>query len=384
MAATSVNESNEINNLTGSDNGPGSVLQAPSPLLDVLKAVTGITAVLNEDRQILYANEEFLQLLGMKGIESVLGKRPGEAVACIHASETGLGCGTSDACSVCGSVTAIKESQKSGRKTVRETRVTTISDGVLRSWDIKVGSSPLKLGDKILLLFTVEDISPVKRRENLERAFFHDILNSAGNLNSLMMIMKDEPDPSKIKEIMKIAEEASQDLIDEIFAHRQIRDAENGDLAVKIENFDANELFRSVICKMINTPLAGNKRIIFNEGNGTVLLKTDRIILKRILMNLIKNSLEASEKSGIIQAGTDVIGDDVILSVKNDTVMSEDVRRQIFQRSFTTKGPGRGLGTYSIRLLTENYLKGKVNFTSSENEGTIFRVILPQNGPKTN
>jgi sensor histidine kinase regulating citrate/malate metabolism len=65
--------------------------------------------------------------------------------------------------------------------------------------------------------------------------------------------------------------------------------------------------------------------------------------------------------------------------VKNVGVMPHDVQMQIFQRSFSTKGRGRGIGTYSIRLLTENYLKGKVSFTSNEVEGTVFSVELSKN-----
>lgn len=49
---------------------------------------------------------------------------------------------------------------------------------------------------------------------------------------------------------------------------------------------------------------------------------------------------------------------------------------QIFQRSFSTKGKGRGIGTYSVRLLSENYLKGNISFVSNEYEGTIFTVEL--------
>jgi sensor histidine kinase regulating citrate/malate metabolism len=62
--------------------------------------------------------------------------------------------------------------------------------------------------------------------------------------------------------------------------------------------------------------------------------------------------------------------------VKNENVMTEEVQMQLFHRSFSTKGNGRGLGTYSIRLLTENYLKGEVGFTSSASTGTIFTVTL--------
>lgn len=50
---------------------------------------------------------------------------------------------------------------------------------------------------------------------------------------------------------------------------------------------------------------------------------------------------------------------------------------QIFQRSFSTKGNGRGLGTYSIKFLTEKYLKAKVSFLSNENDGNTFKVDLP-------
>jgi sensor histidine kinase regulating citrate/malate metabolism len=50
---------------------------------------------------------------------------------------------------------------------------------------------------------------------------------------------------------------------------------------------------------------------------------------------------------------------------------------QIFQRSFSTKGAGRGLGTYSIKLLGERYLHGTVSFASSAEQGTIFQISLP-------
>jgi len=58
-------------------------------------------------------------------------------------------------------------------------------------------------------------------------------------------------------------------------------------------------------------------------------------------------------------------------------MMPEHVQRQVFNRSFSSKGVGRGLGTYSIRLLTEKYLKGRAWFTSNESEGTTFFIEIP-------
>jgi sensor histidine kinase regulating citrate/malate metabolism len=50
---------------------------------------------------------------------------------------------------------------------------------------------------------------------------------------------------------------------------------------------------------------------------------------------------------------------------------------QIFQRSFSTKGVNRGIGTYSIKLFTERYLRGKAWFTTDKLNGTNFYVKYP-------
>jgi sensor histidine kinase regulating citrate/malate metabolism len=59
--------------------------------------------------------------------------------------------------------------------------------------------------------------------------------------------------------------------------------------------------------------------------------------------------------------------------------MPREVQLQVFQRSFSTKArSGRGIGTYSIKLFVERYLKGTVGFTSDEPGGTTFTVTLPK------
>jgi len=64
--------------------------------------------------------------------------------------------------------------------------------------------------------------------------------------------------------------------------------------------------------------------------------------------------------------------------VHNAAVMLPTVQLQIFSRSFSTKGNGRGLGTYSIKLISEKYLRGHVAFVSNANEGTQFTVRYPR------
>jgi sensor histidine kinase regulating citrate/malate metabolism len=57
--------------------------------------------------------------------------------------------------------------------------------------------------------------------------------------------------------------------------------------------------------------------------------------------------------------------------------MPRSVQLQVFNRSFSTKGAGRGLGTYSMKLLTERFLGGRVWFTSTREAGTTFYASYP-------
>ncbi|MBK7132834.1 MAG: hypothetical protein IPH69_08465 [Bacteroidales bacterium] len=56
----------------------------------------------------MYSNQNFYRFLGLDSIESVLGKRPGEVVSCIHSTDEAAGCGTSVSCAYCGAVNAIR------------------------------------------------------------------------------------------------------------------------------------------------------------------------------------------------------------------------------------------------------------------------------------
>jgi sensor histidine kinase regulating citrate/malate metabolism len=51
-----------------------------------------------------------------------------------------------------------------------------------------------------------------------------------------------------------------------------------------------------------------------------------------------------------------------------------EISNRLFQRNFSTKSEaGRGIGTYSMKLFGEKVLGGKVSFTSSEEDGTLFK-----------
>jgi hypothetical protein len=348
---------------------------------EIFGAMTGIGAVIDKNRQIVYANDEFLSLLGINTIEPLLGKRPGEVVGCIHSEEETGGCGTSKACEYCGAVNAILESQKSGMKSMKETRISSIIDGKHKSWDLNVSSTPISISGEVFYVLMLQDISDEKRRFALERIFFHDLLNSAGGLNGLLTMLKEGTDPEEARELINLSEEASRDIIEEIILHRQLRSAEKGDLEVKIETVNSNALIESSIAKISSHDVGHGKQIVISDNSADLDFETDRVLFQRVIINLLKNALEATEKGGSV--GIEVVNvlDKLVFRISNTYVIPQEIQLQLFQRSFSTKGLSRGIGTYSIKLLTENYLKGKVSFVSNEKEGTVFSVELNKKFP---
>jgi signal transduction histidine kinase len=314
-------------------------------------------------------------------LESILGKRPGEVINCIHAEEEPMGCGTSSACAYCGAVTAILESQKSGKKAMKETRITRNIGGKTQSWDMNIMSTPIKLSGSMFYVLVLQDISDEKRRSALERIFFHDLLNTAGGLNGLLTILKEGTDPGEERELINLSEEVSRDILDEIMLHRQILAAEMGDLQIKIETVNTVDILSIAIGKIQLHEVGKNKTIVISDMVTNIDFETDRNLFQRVIINLLKNALEATEIEKSVTAGVESEGPKIRFWVKNDAVIPKDIQMQLFQRSFSTKGSGRGIGTYSIRLLTENYLKGKVSFVSNEEDRTIFSVELNKKFP---
>ena len=66
---------------------------------EIFNAVPDTLVVLNDKRQIVFANNSLLELLGAQDMQSVCGLRVGEVLGCVHARETPGGYGTTEHCS---------------------------------------------------------------------------------------------------------------------------------------------------------------------------------------------------------------------------------------------------------------------------------------------
>jgi nitrogen-specific signal transduction histidine kinase len=354
-------------------------LAADQMLRLIADAIPDVATILTPERQIIYANKALLDLISGSSPDDYLGDRPGELLNCIHATETIGGCGTTASCRFCGAVNAIIECQRTGKQVQNECRISAIVDGNPVSFDLLVTTTPFPFNSKEYIVFTVKDISDHKRKKALEKMFFHDVLNTAAGLNGILYVLKEAEDKDLIMELTGYAEKASTDLIEDIISQRSLMAAENGELVLNNTNFQINKMMGDVARNLRHHKIAGGKIIAVEPFHGFRNMFSDVHLIKRILTNLVKNALEASFNSDTITLTAIEEGENIEFSVHNPGIIPEAVKQQIFQRSFSTKGVDRGIGLYSIKLLTTRYLKGKVIFTSEESTGTTFTVCLPAN-----
>jgi K+-sensing histidine kinase KdpD len=344
----------------------------------LLDALPYPAAILNEHRQLIYGNNELSNGDVNVTIEQMLGERPGEILHCKFSTLEEGGCGTSEYCRVCGAVRAILDSQQSGKKTSKECQITTKdNNGKEHALDVLVTATPFNWNSEKYTVLSMNDISHEKRRRMLERIFFHDILDKAGSLNGFFDILKDVSNSDKMIEFIDLASDISNELVDEIKSQRTLMDAETGDLKIHREEFLSLDVIQEVVNQILHHKVAENKRIKIDDTSENITIKTDPVLLHRVLTNMLKNALEAIDEKDEVLFGCKKNGQKLSYWVNNPAKLPESVKLQIFKRSFSTKGTDRGLGTYSMKLLGERYLQGNVYFISSEKTGTTFYIDIP-------
>lgn len=339
-----------------------------------LDAFPDVFIVLNEQRQIVFSNDAMVNVAHAPSEDEILGQRLGNLLLCKHALGPGNGCGTTEFCRTCGAVKAMLAGL-SGKRQVEECRIGTVDGDAL---DFRVWSTPIQVDGERFTMLSVKDISDEKRRRVLERLFFHDVLNTAGIVMGFSRLLDMNTEDSEQRALLDTLLSSAQRLVDEIRTQRDLSAAENDELAPHYEALNSIDLLIELKLQYSMHSVAESHEIRIAQDSAQFSFVSDRLLLGRVVGNMIKNALEASQPGDVVTIAAYQQDGEVIFCVHNPQAMPRNVQLQMFKRSFTTKGAGRGLGTYSMKLLSERYLGGSVDFTSTTEQGTTFTARYPQ------
>ena len=342
----------------------------------LLASLQGYIAILNEQRQILAASGALLEALESRCGGALTGLRPGEAFGCVHVPEGPGGCGTSHACAHCGYLLTLLAALDSEGPKEGECHLSMRCNDRWEAVEFQVTASQLQVGGHPFVAAIFKDISSERRREVLERLFFHDIANILQGLHGWSECLSEGTVRAEdaAQRILHISERLGQ----EVHSHRRLLQAEQGRLSAEPTVLQGGLVLQELRTLLERHPSAGGRRVELVPVPGPASFVSDPDLLLRVLYNMALNALEASTPAQTVRLSFGWRGDHPRFAVHNPGGMPEAIQHQIFSRSFSTKAAkGRGLGTYAMKLFGENLLQGQVGFESTPEAGTTFWILLP-------
>ncbi len=349
-------------------------------IVELLEATSALVMVLNRHRQILYTSSHFRKLIGEPDESELLGLRPGDALRCIRVNESPNGCAGSGACRYCVCLQLILSAMEMGESKSGEAVIQQLGPMGEHSLNFMQHVVPAQLFDEPIYIVTFVDVSDKLYRRWMEKLFFHDLINRMGALsNYLKMMKKDVPEGAGAD--LAFVESSFRDLLGDVQAQKLMFEAESGEIQTEWIHLKPANILGSLLQLYGKHDLAAGKELILEMEAPEERVRADYPLLYRVLENMLRNALEATSPGQKVRAGcrsVTVEGERVLeMWVHNTEAMKEDVSSRVFQRSFSTKGLNRGLGTYSMKLFGERILSGTVGFRSERGLGTEFYFQLP-------
>ena len=185
---------------------------------------------------------------------------------------------------------------------------------------------------------------------------------------------KFNPEDENIREKLS---EYSKTLIQQIDVMSAIASAFSDFAKMPTQNKEEIEVI-SVIKLAID--IFNDECVRFQSEEKELFAFLDKTQLIRVLTNLVKNALQATEETENPEIIVDVSSESEFLKISvsdNGKGIANELKELIFEPKFTTKTSGMGLGLAMIKNIIEAY-DGNISFTSEKNKGTTFTVILPK------
>jgi len=111
--------------------------------------------------------------------------------------------------------------------------------------------------------------------------------------------------------------------------------------------------------------------------DACILIDADREKLKQVILNVVKNSMEAMEDGGKLFITTRYLDRTVEIAIMDSGPgIPEEMKKRIFDPFFTTKEEGTGLGLSVSKKIAESHEGCTFTVESEEGRGTVVRIVM--------
>jgi len=206
---------------------------------------------------------------------------------------------------------------------------------------------------------------------NLSSGISHEINNPLNNISLFLEVLE-------IKNSDKDSKEVIKKINSEITKIKNIvsKFSEFSKISIEKSSVDLENLIDEIKGILYFEIFKKKVNIEFNNKIGLKKIKVNKEPLKFILINLLKNSIQAVEKNiGQITINYFKRNDKNIFEVIDNGKGIVETEKNIFEPFHTTKVEGTGLGLYITKRLVE-LCNGEIKSENINNKGAKFIVIL--------
>ena len=217
--------------------------------------------------------------------------------------------------------------------------------------------------------------------QELSASIAHEIRNPITAAKSLVQQMGEDPRSSENIEYAKVALD-ELDRVERSVSHL-LRFAREED--VKMSDMTMSDVIDAAL-ETFGDRIAALGVDIHKELDADGAMRGDPEKLRRVIINLFGNALDALEEAGVgsprveIQAGENLAGTEVWVRIRdNGPGMEAEKVEKIFKPFYTSKAQGTGLGLAITKKLVDAH-GGTIEATSRPGEGAEFLLTFPKNG----
>ena len=210
----------------------------------------------------------------------------------------------------------------------------------------------------------------------LIRVLTHEIMNTVSPIASLSDALAKSMDENghselDVKSGLDTISDSSKNLIKFVETYRQL----SGVARPLRRAVDLQELMDQVISLNSEYAASCGATCVYRPEEPDLMIYADEGQISQILINLIKNALQAGAKHIDISARMGKV-DDVIIQVANDGApIPVSAQEQIFVPFYTTKKEGSGIGLSLARQIMRKH-NGTIDLVRSDVNQTVFQLIF--------
>ena len=243
---------------------------------------------------------------------------------------------------------------------------------------ISLTASEATIGKDTVRIIAFNDISSeIAENEQqswskLIRVLTHEIMNTVTPISSLSETLLDFDGLSDdLKNGLSTISQSSKGLIKFVDSYRNLTR-----VAPPVKKaFYFRELVERVISLTREQAVMSGATCSYVEKSDDILLYADKGQITQIMINLVKNAIQADAKNITITAHI-TLSEQTVISVANDGLpISRESQDEIFVPFFTTKQEGTGIGLSLSRQIMRLH-NGSLTLTRSDENGTIFTLLF--------